>query len=139
MKWACRSGVILRAWALAPLAATAIAFSSPATAGDVESRVAPVQTEHALNLEFDAKSHRSRRANDPDATLVVGNTSGLTPLTWPRSSDIRARLLATDLQRTPVIGWMAASLYRSRKEPGWCVEVDPGGNQYLIQYRLVLR
>jgi hypothetical protein len=35
-----------------------------------------------------------------------------------------------------VVGWVAANLYRSRKENGWCLEVDPGEGEYLVFYRL---
>ena len=57
------------------------------------------------------------------------------PLTWPRNSDMRARLLTPELKRTPIVGWIAENLYRSKKDNGWCLEVDPGEGEYVVFYR----
>jgi hypothetical protein len=43
--------------------------------------------------------------------------------------------MTTDLKHAPLVGWVAANLYRSRKENGWCLEVDPGEGEYIIFYR----
>ena len=51
---------------------------------------------------------------------------------------MRARVLTPELKRTPLVGWIAANLYRSRKEDGWCLEVDPGEGEYLVFYRVNL-
>ena len=34
-----------------------------------------------------------------------------------------------------LVGWLAANLYRSRNDTGWCVEVDPGEGEYVVFYR----
>jgi hypothetical protein len=34
---------------------------------------------------------------------------------------------------------VAANLYRSRNDTGWCLEVDPGEGEYLVFYRLNLK
>jgi hypothetical protein len=52
---------------------------------------------------------------------------------------MRARLLTPELKRTPLLGWIAENLYRSRRESGWCLEVDPGEGEYVVIYRLNLR
>lgn len=65
-------------------------------------------------------------------------TPGLHPLPFPRNSDVRARLLTPELKRTPLVGWIAENLYRSKRENGWCLEVDPGEGEYVVFYRLHL-
>jgi len=102
---------------------------------------APLEIPHATNLDLESKARkRNRRAENVESTGdFLDLTPGLAPLTWPRNGDVRARLLTPQLQRTPVLGWMAASLYRSRKETGWCLEVDPGEGEYVVFYRLNLK
>ena len=51
---------------------------------------------------------------------------------------MRSRLLTPELRRTPLVGWIASNLYRSRKENGWCLEVDPGEGEYIVFYRVHL-
>jgi hypothetical protein len=64
---------------------------------------------------------------------------GLAPLPFPKNTDMRARLLTPELRRTPIVGWIAANLYRDRKESGWCLEVDPGEGEYVVFYRVHLK
>ena len=66
-------------------------------------------------------------------------TPGLAPLPFPKNSDLRARLLTPGLRRTPVVGWLAANLYRDRRDNGWCLELDPGEGEYVVFYRVNLK
>jgi hypothetical protein len=34
------------------------------------------------------------------------------------------------LRRTPVVGWIAEKLNRSKKDDGGCLELDPGEGEY---------
>ena len=51
---------------------------------------------------------------------------------------MRARIVTPELRKTPVVGWIAENLYRSKKDNGWCLEVDPGEGEYVVFYRLNL-
>jgi hypothetical protein len=99
---------------------------------------APLAIPHSLQLELDFQASRSRRGNfeRPD---FVDPTPGLRPLAFPRNSDMRARLLTPELKRAPLVGWIATNLYRSKRENGWCLEVDPGEGEYVVFYRVHLR
>lgn len=99
---------------------------------------APLVIPHSLELELDFKARRSRGGNfeRPD---FLDPTPGLRPLAFPRNSDIRTRLLTPELKRTPLVGWIATNLYRSKRENGWCLEVDPGEGEYVVFYRVHLR
>src|SRR5690349_1000169 len=82
--------------------------------------LAPLEIPHSTNLELDAKARkRSRRADNIERSQLL-NSPGLEPLVWPRNGDVRARLVTPGLRRTPVVGWIASNLYRSRKDTGWC-------------------
>lgn len=120
----------------------ALGFSAGAIAGESASSIvanAPLAIPHTLNLELDQLARRrARAAGNPESSVSPGLTPGLKPLSWPRNSDVRARLMTTDLKHTPLVGWVAANLYRSKKENGWCLEVDPGEGEYLVFYRLHL-
>ncbi|HUQ10315.1 MAG TPA: hypothetical protein VM146_08355, partial [Steroidobacteraceae bacterium] len=74
-------------------------------------------------------------AGNTESSALRDSSPGLQPLTWPRNSDMRARLLTPELKRAPLVGWIAANLYRSRSENGWCLELDPGEGEYLVFYR----
>jgi hypothetical protein len=129
-----RLGFALCALSLAPLAAAADAVDRPGRFP------APLEIPHATNLDLDFKARkRGHRAGNVERAQLVGYSPGLEPLTWPRNSDMRARLVTPELRRTPVVGWIASNLYRSRKDTGWCLEVDPGEGEYLVFYRLNLR
>ena len=65
-------------------------------------------------------------------------TPGLSPLPFRKNTDVRARLLTPELRRTPVVGWIAANLYRDKKENGWYLELDPGQGEYVVFYRVHL-
>lgn len=91
---------------------------------------------HTLNLELDFQARRRARATgNTESSGLLDSSPGLQPLSWPRNSDMRARLLTPELRRAPLVGWIATNLYRSRSENGWCLEVDPGEGEYLVFYR----
>jgi len=120
-------------------------LSPPARAGDDSlarpvTSAAPLEIPHTTDLElaYKARRHDNKPGNIESSQFLV-LTPGLTPVTWPRNSDMRARLLTPGLQRTPLVGWLAANLYRSKKDNGWCLEVDPGEGEYVVFYRLNLR
>jgi hypothetical protein len=95
---------------------------------------------HSTDLALDFKARkRDHRAGIVEPSHFLDLTPGLDPLVWPRNSDVRARLVTPELRRTPLVGWIASSLYRSRKDSGWCLEVDPGEGEYLVFYRLNLK
>lgn len=79
---------------------------------------------------------KNRRPSNIESTALLDLDTDLKPVVWPRNTDIRARILTPELRSTPVVGWVAANLYRSRKENGWCLEVDPGDGEYVVFYRL---
>jgi hypothetical protein len=126
-------------------AMSALAASSLAVAGDDALErplriVAPLEIPHTTNLVLDSKARkRGRRPANIESTQLLDLAPGLQPVVWPRNSDMRARLVTPELRRTPLVGWMAANLYRSRKESGWCLEVDPGEGEYVVFYRLNLK
>ena len=125
-------------------AVSACLLAAPATAGDPIERplrvAAPLEIPHATNLELDFKARkRSRHADNIEHSQLLDPMPGLNPVVWPRNSDVRARLVTPELRRTPVVGWIATNLYRSRKDTGWCLEVDPGEGEYLVFYRLNLK
>ncbi len=97
---------------------------------------APLDIPHTMNLELAQKSRkRNRRPANIESSALFDLEPGLVPLTWPRNSDMRARLLTPELKRTPIVGWIAENLYRSKKDNGWCLEVDPGEGEYVVFYR----
>lgn len=97
---------------------------------------APMEIPHTLNMLLAEKSRkRNRKPGNIENFDFLDLKVGLVPLTWPRYSDVRTRLLTPELKRTPVVGWLAENLYRSKKDDGWCVEADPGGGEYMLFYR----
>ena len=121
-----------------------LGVGSLACAGDDRNErplatLAPMQIPHSQDLELAYKARkRDRKLRKIESTQIQGLNPGLIPLTWPRNSDVRARLLTPELRGTPVVGWIAKNLYRSRKDDGWCLEVDPGEGEYVVFYRLHL-
>ena len=100
------------------------------------STAAPLEIPHALNMLLAEKARkRNRKPGNIESFDFLDLNPGLVPLTWPRYSDVRARLLTPELKRTPVVGWLAENLYRSKKDDGWCVEADPGEGEYMLFYR----
>jgi len=127
-------GFALCALALAPLAAAGDSIDRPSRTA------APLEIPHATNLDLDFKARkRNRRPDNIERSQLLGSTPGLAPLVWPRNGDVRARLVTPELRRTPVVGWIASNLYRSRKDTGWCLEVDPGDGEYVVFYRVNLK
>jgi len=120
-----------------------VSLAPLADAGDSHDRsrtTAPLEIPHTTNLALDFKARqRNRRPGNIESSQRLEPTPGMEPLVWPRNSDVRARLVTPELRRTPVVGWIASNLYRSRKDAGWCLEVDPGEGEYLVSYRLNLR
>jgi hypothetical protein len=110
-----------------------------ATAGDKtrepsSNTAAPLEIPHTVDLELAAKKKRAPgNIEKPD---FLEPTPGLKPLTFPKNSDVRARILTPELRRTPLVGWIAANLYRGKDEKGWCLEADPGQGEYVVFYRL---
>ncbi len=97
---------------------------------------APLEITHTRNQLLAAKSRRrDRKPGNVESHEFLDLAPGLRPVVWPRDSDIRARILTPELKRTPVVGWIAENLYRSRKDNGWCLEVDPGEGEYVVFYR----
>jgi hypothetical protein len=102
--------------------------------------VAPLVIPHSIDLELAWKARkRARRPANIERYDFLDLTPGLEPVVWPRNSDMRARLLTPGLRRTPVVGWIAENLYRSRRESGWCLELDPGEGEYVVFYRLHMK
>ena len=126
-----RLALVVGLMASAPFAAAGESASSIATA-------APLAIPHSLNLDLDHRARRRSRAGNYEKSDFLDMPPGLTPLAWPRNSDMRARLLTPELRRAPVVGWIASNLYRSKKENGWCLEVDPGEGEYVVFYRIHL-
>jgi hypothetical protein len=130
-------------WALL-IASSPLALPT-ASAGDSSSRLvstASLANPHTMNLELDyhaKRRARSRLGGAFESPDFLDPTPGLQPLAWPRNSDMRSRLLTPELRRAPLVGWIAENLYRSRRENGWCLEVDPGEGEYLVFYRVHLR
>jgi len=121
-------------FALIAMAGNALAQDPPLLAA------APLEIPHSMNLDLDLKARkRNHRPDNIESSQRLESTPGLEPLVWPHNGDIRARLVTPGLARTPVVGWIASNLYRSRKDSGWCLEVDPGEGEYLVFYRLNLK
>jgi hypothetical protein len=119
-----------------------LAFAAPSMGGDDAGKrlialAAPFQNPHTAQLDLDARV-RKRTSTNLESSQLLELTPGLAPLPFPRNSDVRARLLTPELRRTPVLGWVAANLYRDKKDNGWCLELDPGEGEYLVFYRVHL-
>jgi hypothetical protein len=122
--------------ALALVAVTPLARAGDDALERPLSYAAPLEIPHTLNLVLAEKARkRNRKPDNIERYDFLDLTPGLLPLTWPRNSDVRARLLTPELKRTPVVGWLAENLYRSKKDDGWCVEADPGEGEYMVFYR----
>jgi hypothetical protein len=100
------------------------------------STAAPLDIPHTLDLLLAEKSRkRNRKPDNIENFDFLSLKAGLSPVTWPRNSDVRSRLLTPELKRTPVVGWLAENLYRDKKDDGWCVEADPGEGEYMLFFR----
>jgi hypothetical protein len=97
---------------------------------------APLEIPHTLNLVLAEKARKKdRKTANVESHAFLDLKPGLTPLVWPRNTDVRARILTPEVKSTPVVGWLAENLYRSKKENGWCLEADPGEGEYVVFYR----
>jgi hypothetical protein len=127
------------ALALALMAATPFA-SAGNDALSSQAAIAPLAIPHTTQLELDHRDRRrGRRGGNFETSDFLDLPSGLVPLAFPRNGDVRSRLLTPELKRTPLLGWIAENLYRSKRESGWCLEVDPGEGEYVVIYRLNLK
>jgi len=123
------------------IALLAVALTPGARAGDDAhdrpiATAAPLELPHTIDLLFSESAHkRERKAVNMDSQDFLVPTLGFSPVVWPRNDDVRARLLTPELRRTPIFGWLAANLYRSKVDNGWCLEVDPGQGEYVVFYR----
>jgi hypothetical protein len=126
-------------FALGLLATGLLAVPFRATAGDkprqTTNTAAPLDIPHTTDLELAARANKKRTGNI-EKPLFLSPTPGLQPLTFPKNSDIRARILTPELRHTPLVGWIATNLYRDKSEKGWCLEADPGQGEYIVFYRL---
>ena len=95
---------------------------------------APMEIPHTATVDLDAKAAR-KRAPIIEKSLLLNSSRGLSPLPFPRNTDVRQRILTTEVRNTPLVGWIAENLYRSKDENGWCLELDPGGGEYVVFYR----
>ncbi len=97
---------------------------------------APLEIPHSLNLVLaEMARKRNRKPDNIESHSFLDLSPGLNPVIWPKNSDMRARFVTPEIKRTPLVGWIAENLYRSKDENGWCLELDPGGGEYLVFYR----
>jgi len=98
--------------------------------------VAPLELPHTLDLMLNEQARkRSRKPGNVESHDFLMLLDGLRPVVWPKNSDVRARILTPEVKSTPVVGWIAENLYKSKKDNGWCLEVDPGDGEYVVFYR----
>ena len=119
-----------------------LAISRVAIAGDDarDKRAppqAPMEIPHLTAVTLDAKAAK-KRASNIEKSLVISSRS-LSPLPFPKNTDLRARILTTEVRNTPLVGWIAENLYRDKKDAGWCLEADPGQSEYVVFYRWNLK
>ena len=120
-----------------------MAVARLASAGD-DSRdkrdppTAPMEIPHTTNVELGARAAK-KRAPNVEKALLLNSSRALTPLQFPKNTDVRARILSTEVRNTPLVGWIAEHLYRDRKDAGWCLEADPGQSEYVVFYRWSLK
>ena len=130
---------------LAPclLASCLLALAPQAFAGGEArksaSTAAPLEIPNATNNDLDARAKKKRAPGNIEKSALLDLDPALTPLPFPKNSDMRARILTPELRRTPLLGWIAENLYRSKSEKGWCLEADPGHGEYVVFYRLHLK
>jgi hypothetical protein len=134
---------MIREGRLFGFALTVLAFATPGMADDgadkrLTAPAAPLQIPHTARVEFAQRAARKRAPANFEKSQLLEITPGLAPLPFPRNSDFRARFLTPELRRTPVLGWVAANLYRDKRDNGWCLELDPGEGKYLVFYRMNL-
>jgi hypothetical protein len=121
-------------------AAVVLTLTSLARAGDEPASIpgaqAPLELPHTTNVLLDEQARKARRKPDNVESLdFLMLTPGLLPVLWPKNTDMRARILTTQVKSTPVVGWLAENLYRDKSDNGWSLEVDPGNSKYVVFYR----
>ena len=119
-----------------------LAISRVASAGDDarDKRAplqAPMEIPHVTTVTLDAKAAKKRGPNIEKSLLM--SSRGLSPLPFPKNTDVRQRILTTEVRNTPLVGWIAENLYRDKKDAGWCLEADPGQSEYVVFYRWNLK
>lgn len=124
-------------FALGLLAAGPLVMAGDGASKRPNTTAAPLEIPHTTNLELAARKKRAPR--NLEKSEILDLDPALTPLPFPKNSDMRARLLTPELRRTPLLGWIAENLYRSKNEKGWCLEADPGQGEYVVFYRLHLK
>jgi hypothetical protein len=126
-------------FALGLIAAGPLAMAGDDARALRRATAAPLDIPHTTNNELDARANKKRSPGNFEKPQFLYLDPALKPLTFPRNSDVRARILTPELRRTPVVGWIAENLYRSKNEKGWCLEADPGQGEYIVFYRLHLK
>ena len=99
---------------------------------------APMEIPHATKVELDAKAAK-KHTSTLEKSQLLNPSRGLSPLPFPKNTDVRARILTTEVRNTPLVGWIAENLYRDKKDAGWCLEADPGQSEYVVFYRWNLK
>jgi len=120
-----------------------MASAQLASAGDDSRKrpapaAAPMGIPHVAKVELDARLAK-KRAPVLEKSLLLNSSRGLSPMPFPKNTDVRQRILATEVRNTPVVGWIAENLYRDKKDAGWCLEADPGQSEYVVFYRWNLK
>jgi hypothetical protein len=134
------SAVLAVAMLVAAMLATAPVFAGDDAIERPIRAAAPLELPHATERDLAHKARkRDRRPGNIERHDFLALTPGLEPLTWPKNSDLRARIVTPQLKSTPIVGWIAENLYRSKKDNGWCLEVDPGEGEYVVFYRRNLK
>lgn len=122
--------------ALALIAVVPFARAGDDAKDSATRAVAPLEIPHTLDLQLAEQARkRNRKPDNIESINLLDLNPGLRPVSWPKNSDIRARILTPEVRSTPVLGWMAENLYRDKKDNGWSLEVDPGGGEYVVFYR----
>jgi len=125
-------------FALCLMASAQLASAGDDTRKQHAPAAAPMEIPHTAKVELDARSAK-KRAPVLEKSLLLNSSRGLSPMPFPRNTDVRARILTTEVRNTPLVGWIAESLYRDKKEAGWCLEADPGQTEYVVFYRWNLK
>jgi hypothetical protein len=99
---------------------------------------APMEIPRLSRLDLDAKAAKKRTSTIEKSSLL-NSAHGLSPLPFPKNTDVRQRILTTEVRNTPLVGWLAQNLYRDKKDAGWCLEADPGQSEYVVFYRWNLK
>src|SRR5689334_21117098 len=100
-----------QALALALAAAVPLARAGDDAKDATTKAVAPLEIPHTLDLQLAEKARkRNRRPDNIESINLLDLNPGLRPVSWPKNSDIRARILTPEVRSTPVVGWVAENL-----------------------------